>query len=175
MKADVDTVKALLNYCSLSGRFLWRNRPRSCFKTDAEWRRWNVRYSGTLAGTINSKGYLAIHIGRQRHLAHQLAWAISCGEYPDGDIDHINGDKLDNRIENLRCVTRAENSRNSKSRSNASGAMGVTKHHNKWRATIYNDGKQVHLGLFASIDEAKAARKDAERKFGYHPNHGRAA
>lgn len=97
------------------------------------------------------------------------------GVWPDF-IDHINGDKADNRITNLRSIVKQENHRNMKRFSSSStGVTGVTRHHqtNKWRAYITVNQKQLSLGCFERIDDAIAARKAAEAAHGFHPNHGR--
>ena len=91
-------------------------------------------------------------------------------------VDHINHDRTDNRIENLRLVNANENGKNQKaSVRNKSGVVGVSwkKSKNKWHSQIMVNGKQIHLGFFDNIDEAKKARIDAERKYGFHENHGK--
>jgi len=99
------------------------------------------------------------------------------GEWPKVDIDHINGRRDDNRWCNLREVTRKENCRNRKRpKTNTSGCIGVSQRENsgKWRAYINNDkNKRVYIGDFTSKEEAIAARKAAEIKYGYSPTHGR--
>jgi hypothetical protein len=96
------------------------------------------------------------------------------GDEPQ-DIDHINGNRRDNRIANLRAVDRRENMRNARLRSNnTSGIVGVTfsRDRKKWVAQI-NDGKVRSLGRFDKFEDAVEARKAAERRAGFHPNHGR--
>ena len=91
-------------------------------------------------------------------------------------MDHINGNRRDNRIENLRVVTVAENNKNLKTfKTNKSGRMGVhfDKSCRRWRAYIRYNGKRRHIGLYGSFEEASKARAKAEIKYGYHPNHGR--
>lgn len=90
-------------------------------------------------------------------------------------MDHINGNTSDDRWENLREVTNAENLRNRKqAKTNKSGVTGVCwyKRTNKWKAYIHHV-KKKHLGFYATIEEAIAVRKAAEKRYGYHPNHGR--
>jgi len=91
-------------------------------------------------------------------------------------IDHINGKKLDNRIKNLRLVSGSENGRNQKlSKDNTTGRTGVyyAKDRNKYLATIRNKGKSVYLGYYKSFNEAVRARERGEKRYKYHPNHGR--
>lgn len=101
------------------------------------------------------------------------------GDWPKNEIDHINKDKQDNRINNLRDVTTAENQRNRKLMvTNKSGACGVHKLNKRysalvWSAVIMVDKKQIYLGSFRTKEQAIKARKAAERKHGFHPNHGK--
>lgn len=108
--------------------------------------------------------------------AHRAAWAVHFGEWPKGMLDHINGDPADNRIANLRPVDPSGNCRNTaKTRRNKSGVSGVFQRArgDRWIvATRTGGGKREHL-YFDTFDEAVAARKDAERRHGFHPNHGR--
>jgi len=100
-----------------------------------------------------------IMVDRTSHKAHRLAWLYTYGEWPVGDIDHINECKGDNRIINLREATRAENMQNrSKANKNGhSGLLGVTKVGKKWLGQIHVDGVRHHLGRFESPQEAHAA------------------
>jgi hypothetical protein len=97
---------------------------------------------------------------------------------PSGEIDHLNGVRGDNRIENLRDVSRSANMRNvSMQPRNTSGVVGVywNKQSNKWHGQISaTDGRVVSLGYYADIADAAQARKQAEAMHGYHENHGRA-
>nr|WP_175479900.1 HNH endonuclease signature motif containing protein [Paracoccus homiensis] len=107
--------------------------------------------------------------------AHRVAWAVIHGRWPNGEIDHINGDRSDNRLANLREVTKRENHRNMAIRSdNTSGVTGVywAREKGKWAAYIKAD-KMVALGRYDTFAEAVAARRAAEKVLGYHPNHGR--
>lgn len=100
--------------------------------------------------------------------AHRAAWAIYYSKFPDGEIDHINGDEADNRITNLRDVSKSVNQQNKRKprADNKSGLMGVGWHRRgkKWRAQITVQGKVIYLGLFSDPEEAHAAYLDAKRK-----------
>ncbi len=171
------TLRQLLRYCPETGALFWTRRDISFFpdKRAEVW--WNGRFAGKMvARSLTPKGYLKVKIFGVRYLAHRVAWAVFHGEAPSGQIDHVNGVKDDNRIVNLRVVTATENQRNMRRSSrNKSGVTGVSfeKRTGKWVALISENGRQVHLGRFADVNEAIAARKGAERRFGYHPNHGR--
>lgn len=172
---DLETLRDLLRYDAESGNLYWMVRHRKYFRSDGECKRWNNRYAGHLAFSIKPSGYFEGMIFRKQHKGHRVAWALHYGEWPDGLIDHINGIRTDNRISNLRVVTSSENCRNGVIRkNNPSGVSGVWKCGNRWRAGIHAEGRQIHLGLFKTLPEAAAARKQAEARYGYHPNHGRA-
>jgi hypothetical protein len=127
--------------------------------------------AGTKAGTRERRGYIMIGIDSQRHMAHRLAWLYVYGEFPKTDIDHINNIKDDNRIVNLRLVTRKQNMQNVLAhKHNTSGFKGVSWHKpkNKWRAYIFVDYKQLYLGLFETKEAAAAARLAAEKTYHSH-------
>ena len=109
-----------------------------------------------------------------RYSGHRLAWLMVYGRWPNEMIDHINGDRSDNRIENLREISAAENHYNlGVPKSNKSGCVGVYRSkEGNWCAEITKHSKKVHLGTFASLLEAAEARKAAEREYGFHKNHG---
>ena len=125
---------------------------------------WKV---GQEMGSINSDGYTYIGIDGSYFFAQRLAWLFVYGEAPDKQIDHINRDKTDNRIENLRLVSRSENRQNMGAyKSNASGVRGVHwfKAGGKWQAQISNNGKKFHLGFFDDIAAAASAYAKAAAK-----------
>ena len=128
-------------------------------------------------GGVTTRRYKSVGLDGAEYQAHRLIWKYVHGEEPDY-IDHINGDKHDNRIENLRNVDNAENLRNrAVSRNNNSGVMGVIwqKKIGRWVAYMHVKGKYKHIGCHTDFFEAVCARKSAERKHGFHINHGRAA
>ena len=110
------------------------------------------------AGGKNN-GYLYAPLNKKTVGAHRITWMVVYGEYPENTVDHINGDKSDNNISNLRHVTQATNQQNRRvrSRNNTTGFLGVTAHRNKFRATIWADGKNLHVGMFGTPEEAHAA------------------
>ena len=116
--------------------------------------------------------YRRVQLHRRQYFVHRLVWPLVFGRWPKDQIDHINHNGLDNRLSNLRDVTNQQNQYNTKLfKNNTSGVMGVRwyKRTQKWRAQI---NRTVHLGYFSDFRDAVAARKVAERKYGYHKNHG---
>jgi hypothetical protein len=110
-----------------------------------------------IAGYIDHSGYNKILIDGYPYLAHRLAWLYEYGELPKQDIDHINGNKADNRIKNLRLATGSQNIANSKiHKNNKAGFKGVyfDKHSKKYRSCIRKDGEVYHLGSFKTAIEA---------------------
>lgn len=110
------------------------------------------------------------------YLAHRLAWLLQTGDWPEFEIDHIDGDALNNRWENLRDVPSFENKKNMPLyRTSTSGVAGVRwkTDAGKWVARININGKTVHLGYYGSKEDAVRARKFAEAEHGFHRNHGR--
>lgn len=158
-----ERVRSLLDYCSITGELTWREYRNS------------QAVAGQVAGHVDSAtGYLVIGIDHKVHQAHMVIWLHHYGHWPSNDIDHENRVRTDNRIHNLRCVSRRVNCKNkSKSKRNSTGHTGVYKTPaGKWIARICVDFIQVNLGTFPSIDEALVARKAAEVLHQFHPTHG---
>lgn len=164
-------LREIFDYDSETGLLTWRYRPDS-----PNW--WNAKYAGTVAGTINARGYRKVYVDYIPYPAHRLVWAIYHGTEPVHCIDHINGNCSDNRIENLRDVPHKTNMRNMRLySSNSTGVVGVSwsKALSKWQAHITVDGRTTVIGTFDSFDQAVEARRRASQLNGYHKNHGRAA
>ena len=170
----------LLSYDPETGVMTWKERPREMFAKECRFKAWNKCFANKQAGSVNNHGYRILNIaisGKKCVLrTHRVAWLLHTGSWPTLDLDHINGDRLDNRIENLRQVTDNENQRNRQlSKNNSSGYQGVCFHKRvrRWQATIVQNSKQIYLGCYDTKEEAIAARKEAEHKYGFHENHGR--
>lgn len=134
---------------------------------------------GAKVGCIWRKGgeaYITTRVDGVQYHVHRLIWFMQVGKIPDGmQIDHVNHDGTDNRLENLRIVSPRGNSRNTRLRSaNKTGVSGVRKTSSgRYDARIRgNGGKRIHLGTYDTLDKAKAVREAAERRYGYHVNHG---
>jgi len=172
-----ETLRKLLSYDPDTGLLTWKRRPIEMFPNEWASKSWNTKFCGKHAFlSDHSKGYKQGMIFNKLYLAHRVVYAIYYGIWPTAQIDHINGDKLDNRIANLRDVTNAENARNTKKYSNnTSGYTGVSWDSTvgKWRSSIWVQNKNCHLGFFTDIEDAIASRASANIKYDYHANHGR--
>lgn len=117
---------------------------------------------GQVAGTINKQGYRQIRVDGRIYLAHRLAWLHFYGEWPKAEIDHVNGDRTDNRMVNLRLATSSQNKANAAiRRDNTSGVKGVSyrKDTGKWTAYI---NRKIKLGCYSTLEEATKVRRAAE-------------
>ena len=179
-----ELLRELLEYDPETGRLTWRNRAARHFTGGSNYRspesranNWNTKWAGKEAfTTVSPYGYNCGAVLEVSVVAHRVAWAIHYGRWPSRQIDHINGDKTDNRIANLRDISQQENKRNQPRRStNKSGVTGVfwTERSKKWRAYISVKSRLTHIGYFDDFDDAVAARREAEKQYDYHPNHGR--
>lgn len=172
---SVEVLNQLLKYNPTTGDLIWKPRPIEFFKTGSEFKRWNARYKETVAGSLHKHGYLQVKILGRMYKAHRIAWALYYGEWPEGQIDHEDRSRANNRIKNLRVVSNQENQKNvSMKKNNKSGHTGVrwSPRLQKWYADIGVDYKTIHLGVFTELEDAIAARKAAEIEYNFHPNHG---
>ncbi|ENP0659791.1 HNH endonuclease signature motif containing protein [Serratia sp. IR-2025] len=152
-----------LEYRSEDGVFAWKERPLHHFKNKHAHAIWNGRYSGNIAGTVTKYGYIAISINKKLFAAHRLAWIIQFGSWPSEQIDHINRNPSDNRIENLRDVPASQNLYNrGAAAKNKSGRVGVSycKRTKSWCSTF---GRK-RIGRFKSLEEAIESRVLAEKE-----------
>ena len=163
-----------------TGILVWKARPVHHFKAPRYQKRHHTLYAGKEVGNISSEGYRVVKVTwngtRLEWKQHRVIWAMHYGQWPTKNIDHIDGNKANNAITNLREVTAQENSKNSRMpKNNTSGHVGVNfnKQSGKWKAYIKVSGKWVYLKTYANIEDAIAARQAAEIKYGFHKNHGR--
>lgn len=129
----------------------------------------HLRPFGSVAGRKDIRGYLRVRVLGQELKAHRLAWLLHYGTWPDAEVDHINGDPADNRIENLRCVDVYGNSQNRRKpqRNNKTGFLGVCRSASGFIAQIKAKGVHVRKGPFATPEEAHAVYLTLKRSL--HP------
>ncbi len=153
-------LKEIIHYNPKTGLFKWTSEKK-------------YANSHTI-GYTNPYGYHSIMIDGRNFPAHRLAWLYVYGIFPPNQVDHINHDKLDNRISNLRAVTNQDNQRNRRFTGNSSGFMGVywDKARSKWKTQIKVNQVVVNLGRYDDITEAISMRLTAEDHYGFHSNHG---
>jgi hypothetical protein len=167
---SIEYLRERLRYEPETGKLFWREHksmPQS----------WNTRWGGKEAlAALHTKGYLHGVFGGKGLKSHRVIWAIEHGFWPVHQIDHIDGNRSNNRIENLRDVIQSVNMRNAKKQiNNASGFVGVrfVKDIKRWQARINIDKKNApHLGYFDNIEDAIAARQEVSQKHGYTERHG---
>lgn len=159
-----EKLRTLVEYDESTGLFTWKyvDGARPCV---------NSRKAGKTAGSLHSEGYLTINIDRRNLYAHRLAWLYFYGEWPRGIIDHINGNRRDNRISNLRDTTRSVNVQNYRSaaKNSKSGLLGAYYHKKsgKFKPEITISGVRLRLGVFDTAEAAHDAYIKAKRS--HHP------
>lgn len=154
-----DRLKCSLSYDPGTGKIFWSgcNQNREAFRSE-------------------SKGYLLANYKGKMLRAHRVAWLLHYGEWPQGHIDHVNGDGKDNRLANLRVVDHRENAKNTKVRvDNKTGVPGVSWRSDteKWVVRIHTGITYKSMGSFVCLGQAIRSRREAEKMYGYHPNHGK--
>lgn len=161
--------------------FWWKERDIKWFKDGpvqtaaSAQKTWNKRFAGKPAlNTLLQIGYLSGTLFQQKIYAHRLVWFCHNGYWPD-TIDHLDGNPINNRIENLSNGTQTDNMRNRSLNFNSPfDVFGVSQTpEGRWKARFKRDGKTQHIGHFDTFEEAKAARLVAEIEFGFNENHGR--
>jgi HNH endonuclease len=150
----------LLHYDPDAGDFTWLPRPREMFSSKHNCGTWHTRYAGKRAGCIEPGGYRVIHLGDRTCKEHRLVWLYVHGEPVPIQIDHIDRDRTNNRIANLRAATPSQNIANSKGYGRL-GVKGVRPWKGSFRAHIRFNGTGFHLGTFATVEEAAQAYREA--------------
>lgn len=147
----VGGLREVFEYIPETGHFLWKVAGKR-------------RRAGEVAGSKTSNGYIRLHVNGQYIKAHRAAWLYVNGHLPQDQIDHINRDRTDNRIENLRLATSQENNRNRCPQGQGvTGFRGVTKSRSRFKAEIRLNYKTIHIGCFDTAEEAAVARAAAEK------------
>jgi hypothetical protein len=151
----IEHLRESLSYDPQTGVFIWRKHN------------WRPDLVGKVAGSVHSAGYISIAIHNIKRLAHRLAWFYVTGEMPINHIDHINGDKTDNRFSNLRQVTRFGNLQNIRTatKANKIGLLGVSAHQGKWRTQIMANGQRIRVSGFNTPEEAHQKYLELKRKY----------
>ena len=148
---DAQTARGLLAYDANSGVLTWRvSRGKA--------------KAGSVSGSVKKDGYRSVCVFGKSFQAHRLAWLIVHGAWPRQQIDHINGDRDDNRLSNLRDVSVVGNAQNRHKANGSSGLIGVTKHKNGYQAQIGVSNKVRYIGLFRTANEARAAYLAAKQE-----------
>ena len=161
MKPSAEYFRQVLHYDRLTGVFTWKHR-------DGIHRSWNTKYAGKVAGSVDADGYWIIRLDSRTYKAHRVAWVYENGGdiHEDVEIDHRNGDRMNNSISNLRVANDAQNAANAKVRiDNKSGAKGVSWHRRigKWQAQINECGKRRSLGYYDTVEQASSAYRERAR------------
>jgi len=166
-KLDFDFVNNLLSYSPENGKLFWKNTfsSRAIAGEEAGYRWTNS----------SGKSYRVIGINNNKVFAHNIAWLLFTNNWPTCVVDHLDGDGLNNKIINLSDKSRSDNGKNQKLFStNKLGIPGVyySAQKNKYRAEIKSLGRYENLISTRDFFEACCARKSAERRLGFHENHG---
>lgn len=151
----VERVHELLDYNPTTGILTWRGGG---FR--------GHRQPGVAVGSMSSNGYLCFQIDRKKYTVHRFVWFWWYGEWPSVDIDHIDGNRTNNRIANLRTATRTVNCQNRRATSrNSTGLLGASlDRRGKYVAQIASDGRTYNLGRYETAEEAHAAYLAAKRR-----------
>lgn len=171
-----EILKELIYYDPDTGIFTWKERDVKWFKSKGSHAAWNTRFAGNQAGTVhigrNKEPYREIGIYYMLFKGHRLAVLYMTGKFPLEEVDHEDGNGLNNKWSNLREVSHLENSKNKRLQSNNSSGYSGVSYDNTKKKYLAKMGNE-HLGYFLTLEEAVLVRKEAEIKYNYHPNHGK--
>lgn len=166
---SVEFLGECFRYEPTTGRFYWKHRPRSHFRSVTAWKSFNNKRAGTeCLQTPGKDGYHKTVLtadGRRYDIyAHRLAWTLMTGAHPEDEVDHHDGDRSNHTWDNLREATRIQNSWNrGVSKNNKLGIKGVCEYRGKFRSSIKFRGVYYHLGDFLTLEEASSAHQDFAR------------
>jgi hypothetical protein len=153
-KITADKIREVLDYNPDSGEFKWKKRLSQGTQ------------AGTVAGCLNTMGYWQIGVLAEKHYGHRLGWLHYYGEWPQSEVDHIDGNPANNRINNLRLAGRSTNMQNLTrvNKKTQSGILGVHVTKQGFSSKIMINYKSIHLGNFKTAEEAHAAYVAAKRE-----------
>lgn len=167
-----DRLKQLVSYDPVTGVIKQKPRTKKDIPRDSRLKSWNTRYAGKECSCTSKSGYIVVRLGGNLYLGHRLAFLYVNGFIPE-QIDHINGNRLDNRISNLRPSNPKQNSRNLKVYSNnKTGYHGIYRNNNSYYVQIWVSGKCFSGGSYSDISKAIERRKELEREIGFAKEHG---
>jgi hypothetical protein len=169
----VSRLHELFRYDPVTGKLFWRPRKGPPKQVN----QWNSRNADKEAGWLEPNGYRRVIVDDEFVLAHRVVWALAYGVWPLKEIDHEDQNRSNNVLNNLQDAgPQLNNINKSMARTNKSGCTGVYQSQTpgKWKAQIKLGRQNEYLGTFGSFDDAVAARKQAEKRLGFSPNHGRA-
>ena len=145
-----DRARELLSYDPETGILTWKTTRKKCLE-------------GSPAGGL-CKGYLTIGIDYRRYQYHRVAWLVHHGSWPSADIDHKDGNPLNNRLDNLRDASRSFNLANTRKRKGKALPKGVTKIKSGYRVRLRKDRKTYNVGVYPTVEAAQSAYENTARK-----------
>lgn len=159
---SVETLRELFDYNPETGSLTWRERPATTWRM----RGWNTRFAGQAAGSPNTNGYLQVPVAGRLLFVHRIAWKIVHGGEPPAEIDHINLNRADNRIANLRAACATMNKANRPVQRNSfTGIKGITLvKGGRFRARVMLNRREYYVGTFDTAEKAKQARDAKARE-----------
>lgn len=173
VEIKTEKIVELLEYDEQTGELYWKHRPEFMFRDTAKRSakhcaaNWNSKHAGKIAFTaIGSHGYRTGTINGKRFLLHRVAYFLKTGSWPPMEVDHINGNRLDNRWVNLRCSSKAQNNRNARGYSKTSNYIGVSwnKSLNGYVAKVYHNGKSYYCGFSKDNPDLLARKRDQKAR-----------
>lgn len=177
---DVALMKSRFEYDPINGNLIRKPVRPTKDQDPGQVARWNGRFAGKVAGWTRQRKdgyrYISVRVNGKDWAGHRVCWAVMTGEQPPPSIDHENGDGTDNRWINLKAGHGGLNERNQAlQKNNTSGVCGVTwnKVTGKWYTRITVNRQHIALGSYERLDDARAARLQAEKEHGFSPRHGK--
>jgi len=173
---DLFYLRQCFDYNPDTGSLTWSERPRSHFSSKSEYNRYYSRFYGREVGRVTSQGYRELRLNGKHYGCHRIVYKLYYGKDPELHLDHINGDTLDNRIENIRQCTSTQNNHNHRiSIKNRSGYKGVSVlKDGRYKVSIrIGNEERLHLGYYRNVEDAARAYRDAADKYhGEFKNYG---